>query len=205
MASEMVWIADGAIRIWNTTLPLLYRFPPLMAGAGSAVTGQRYHAKSWQVSPKGPYHKASLWEWTPLEDPFGTFGVAQVGGMIRKGKGGPTINWNYSEIMGVEIVIVNIGLVRCRGSVLAKQGSLLTYYENNSKRMRYKDYLGIGSGPMESAHRTVIQQCMKLSGQRWTLRGTQQRANLRVVEKSGNWRAVKNLRALLKTHFEKCP
>ena len=63
--------------------------------------------------------------------------------------------------------------------------------------MRYKDYLGkgwlIGSGPMESAHRTVIQQRMKLSGQRWTLRGAQQMANLRVAQKSGNWRAVKNL------------
>ena len=98
---------------------------------------------------------------------------------------------------GVEIVIVNIELVRCRGSALAKQGRLLTYYENNSKRMRYKDYLGkgrlIGSGSMESAHRTVIQQRMKLSGQRWTLRGVQQMANLRVAEKSGNWRAVKNL------------
>ena len=164
-----------------------------MAGAGSAVTGWRddFYPHHHQILD---FYHASEKLHGFAKEAFSK-GVPRTG-MIRKGKGEPTINWNYSEIMGVEIVIVNIGLVRCRGSVLAKQGSLLTYYENNSKRMRYKDYLGIGSGPMESAHRTVIQQCMKLSGQRWTLRGTQQRANLRVVEKSGNWRAVKNLRAL---------
>ncbi len=98
---------------------------------------------------------------------------------------------------GVEIVMVNVESVRCRGSARQKQATLLTYYENNLQRMRYKDYQEkgwlIGSGPMESAHRTVIQQRMKLSGQRWTIQGAQQIANLRVAEKSGDWATVKEL------------
>ena len=46
---------------------------------------------------------------------------------------------------------------------------------------------------MESAHRTVMQQRMKLSGQRWTIQGAQQVVNLRVAEKSGHWEQVKQL------------
>lgn len=99
---------------------------------------------------------------------------------------------------GVEIVMINVELVRCRGSAARqKQKTLLTYYENNLQRMQYKNYQDkgwlIGSGPIESAHRTVIQQRMKLSGQRWTINGAQQVANLRVAEKSGDWATVKNL------------
>ncbi|MEM6815580.1 MAG: hypothetical protein AAF600_14535 [Bacteroidota bacterium] len=63
--------------------------------------------------------------------------------------------------------------------------------------MQYRDYLEkgwlIGSGPIASAHRTLIQQRLKLSGQRWTLLGAQQIINLRVAEKSGNRNLVKNL------------
>ena len=57
--------------------------------------------------------------------------------------------------------------------------------------MMYKTFreqgLLIGSGPIESAHRNVIQQRLKLSGQRWTQKGLQQMANLRVVYKSNKW------------------
>lgn len=98
---------------------------------------------------------------------------------------------------GVEIVMINVGLVACRGRAKERQTTLLTYYENNIKRMQYKDYLEkswlIGSGPIESANKTVIQQRMKLSGQRWTVEGAQQVTNLRVAEKSGQWEKVKQL------------
>ncbi|MFT7234128.1 MAG: hypothetical protein ACI8TA_003357, partial [Cyclobacteriaceae bacterium] len=39
----------------------------------------------------------------------------------------------------------------------------------------------------------VIQQRMKLSGQRWTIQGAQQVANLRVTNKSGNWQQIVEL------------
>ena len=54
---------------------------------------------------------------------------------------------------------------------------LIEYYESNIARMDYVNYLTIGSGligsgAIESAHRTVIQKRMKQSGQRWSKRGS---------------------------------
>jgi hypothetical protein len=40
----------------------------------------------------------------------------------------------------------------------------------------------IGRGPIEVAHRYVIQQRLKRVGQRWTLSGVQQVAHLRVAQ-----------------------
>ena len=51
----------------------------------------------------------------------------------------------------------------------------------------------IGSGAIEAAHRNVIQKRLKLSGQRWTVKGAQQVANLRVCEKSNDWDKVVSL------------
>ena len=94
-------------------------------------------------------------------------------------------------------VIANISLMTCKGKAKQGQRTILTYYENNLKRMNYKTYrdqgLLIGSGPMEAAHRHVIQQRMKLSGQRWTTQGAQQVAKLKVTNKSGNWQQIVEL------------
>lgn len=72
--------------------------------------------------------------------------------------------------------------------------NLLTYYKNNRTRMYYgtyraKGYL-IGSGAIESAHRNVVQQRLKLSGQRWSVQGAQQIVNLRAYKKSDRWNEV---------------
>ena len=71
------------------------------------------------------------------------------------------------------------------------------YYENNQSRMQYKTYLQkgylIGSGPIEAAHRNVVQQRLKLSGQRWSLKGAQQIANLRACKKSNQWSTIISL------------
>mgnify|MGYP006286956567 FL=1 len=99
---------------------------------------------------------------------------------------------------GVEQVINNIKSLEC-SSTKAKeeQDKLLKYYQNNRKRMTYKTFkeqgLLIGSGPIESAHRTVVQRRLKLSGQRWTLEGAQNIVNLRVANMSGYWDKVINL------------
>ena len=78
-----------------------------------------------------------------------------------------------------------------------KRHKLHTYLENNKERMRYKTYREngymIGSGAIESAHRTVIQKRLKLSGQRWTPEGAQQIVNLRANYMSNKWEDVKNL------------
>jgi hypothetical protein len=77
---------------------------------------------------------------------------------------------------------------------LKQQRGLLGYLKHNRHRMRYGSYrrqgLLIGSGPIESAHRNVIQQRLKLAGQRWSQQGAQAVANLRVVHKSGHWPAL---------------
>ena len=79
-------------------------------------------------------------------------------------------------------------------SDLEEQGRLLSYLKNNQVRMRYGRYrkqgLMIGSGPIESAHRNVLQQRMKLAGQRWSEPGAQAVMNLRVLHKSGHWSAL---------------
>ncbi len=76
----------------------------------------------------------------------------------------------------------------------AQKDKLIKYYTKNKKRMSYRIFLKrgflIGSGAIESAHRTVLQQRMKLSGQRWTKKGFQQIANIRANRKSGNWNRI---------------
>jgi hypothetical protein len=72
---------------------------------------------------------------------------------------------------------------------------LIAYYQANEDRMDYEHYkqIGcgiIGSGAIESAHRTVIQKRMKLSGQRWSRRGAQNMLNLRVINKNQQWSKI---------------
>lgn len=68
------------------------------------------------------------------------------------------------------------------------------YLDNNAERMKYPEYLErgllIGSGAIESAHRTVIQRRMKLSGQRWSEKGAKHMLNLRTINMSGHWHRV---------------
>lgn len=73
--------------------------------------------------------------------------------------------------------------------------NLIEYYQCNKSRMDYKRYrqIGcgiIGSGAIESAHRTVVQKRMKLSGQRWSTKGAQNMLNLRVTRMNGQWNKV---------------
>lgn len=75
--------------------------------------------------------------------------------------------------------------------------NVIQYYQNNKTRMQYKTYQAqgylIGSGPIESAHRNVVQQRLKLSGQRWSEKGAQQIVNLRACKKSNRWTELVNL------------
>lgn len=71
---------------------------------------------------------------------------------------------------------------------------LVNYLESNAYRMDYKRYREkgwlIGSGPVEAAHRTLVQQRLKLSGQRWNIDNAQRVLNLRACELSGQWDTV---------------
>jgi hypothetical protein len=64
--------------------------------------------------------------------------------------------------------------------------------------MNYQEYAKIGcgiigSGAIESAHRTLIQKRMKQSGQRWSCKGTQHLLNIRVVRKNNDWNKIIDL------------
>ena len=78
------------------------------------------------------------------------------------------------------------------------KAGLINYYQQNKERMDYARYIKIGagiigSGAIESAHRTVVQKRLKQSGQRWGIKGAQNVLNLRVVYMSNQWHKVINL------------
>lgn len=78
-----------------------------------------------------------------------------------------------------------------------QKDDLLTYLENNEYRMKYNEYrnkgLMIGSGPIESAHRTLLQVRMKRSGQRWSDDGCDKMIKLRVALRSQKFDLITNI------------
>lgn len=78
-----------------------------------------------------------------------------------------------------------------------QRGNLLKYYDNNAHRMDYPSYLArgwcIGSGAIEATHRTLSQQRLKLSGQRWTRHGAQSVLNLRALRMSNRWHELQQM------------
>jgi hypothetical protein len=98
----------------------------------------------------------------------------------------------------VDIVIDNIKALKPqKESTKEMKHAVLNYYVENEDRMLYKTYrnkgLLIGSGPIEAANRSVIQQRMKLSGQKWSIKGANAIANLRCYDKSNAWPIIEEL------------
>jgi hypothetical protein len=92
----------------------------------------------------------------------------------------------------VKQVIENI---RSTESSKSEKEKLVNYYQSNISRMDYRKYrtIGcgiIGSGSIESAHRTVIQKRMKLSGQHWSKTGSKNMLRLRVIAMNNQWHKV---------------
>lgn len=97
-----------------------------------------------------------------------------------------------------------IGNIKRIGKNVEKARQLISYYTTNKSRMNYPEYqkIGcgiIGSGAIESAHRTLVQKRMKQSGQRWSCEGAQNMLNLRVVRKNNDWNKIIEL---TKTKFK---
>ena len=162
---NMVWIADGARWIWHW---IEEQYPQ------AVQILDYFHAKE------------KLCEFAELALPD----QRQRAGWIREQE-----DLLFQD--QVALVMANVGLMTLKGAARDRQRALLSYYQNNKERMQYgsfrrQGYL-IGSGPIEGAIRNVIQQRLKLSGQRWTISGAQQIANLRVTEKSHQWHKVLQL------------
>ena len=92
----------------------------------------------------------------------------------------------------------NIKSYRARNTEakIAKQKAI-DYYIEHDDRMQYKTSseqgLLIGSGPVEAAHKSVIQQPMKLSGQKWSIKGANAIANLRCYKKRQAWELIEKI------------
>lgn len=110
-------------------------------------------------------------------------------------------NWIEAQealLLGSAVALVINNIKSLRTTPIGTAQKLIDYYSANAHRMDYKRYqqIGkgiIGSGAIESAHRTVIQKRMKLSGQRWTLRGAQNMLNLRTIKMNQQWTKVVQL------------
>jgi hypothetical protein len=95
----------------------------------------------------------------------------------------------------VETVLDNISSTNAKDEDKKK---ITTYYGNNKERMKYGQYRNIGcgiigSGAIESAHRTVVQKRMKLAGQRWSFKGAKNMLRLRVISMNRQWAKVIDL------------
>jgi hypothetical protein len=78
-----------------------------------------------------------------------------------------------------------------KGPALKELTTTCNYFENNTRRMRYDEYLKAGypiaSGVIEGACRHVIKDRMEHGGMRWTLEGAQAMLNVRCVCASSEW------------------
>lgn len=97
----------------------------------------------------------------------------------------------------VRIVIESLAWLRARFKSQPKRqaiASLECYLENNAHRMSYKTFMEkgcpIGSGPVESAVKHVVQCRMKRPGTHWRARGADAMLSLRSLYRSkGRWDA----------------
>ena len=71
---------------------------------------------------------------------------------------------------GITPVIKEIQKLPSHSKTNGQRNKLIKYYKRNQQRMQYHHFLEkgllIGSGAIESAHKDVLQQRLKLSGQR---------------------------------------
>lgn len=165
--SDMVIVADGAPWIWNWAEAMYPEQQQIL---------DFYHAMEHLGSFAMDYFK---------EKPIAKAWIEQQKARLLTDEVGQVIEaiWNLPATRRVTTEEARVALVK--------------YYQKNQKRMKYGSFrqegLLIGSGPIEAAHRHVLQQRLKLSGQRWSTTGFQAVATLRAAEKSQQWQEVINL------------
>jgi len=98
----------------------------------------------------------------------------------------------------VKMVIKNISKIAEENNCRKAATSIINYYTSNINRMDYKAYKSIGagiigSGAIESAHRTLIQCRCKQSGQVWSIDGLQNILNLRTVYQNNDLAKIRTI------------
>lgn len=94
----------------------------------------------------------------------------------------------------VENVLAAVKALPEQGDIIQ---TLIAYLENHKHQMDYRYYRAqgwmIGSGAIESTHRTLLQVRMKRSGQRWANHGCDKMIKLRVAYKNGRGDLIRKL------------
>lgn len=119
-------------------------------------------------------------------------------------KGKAWLRTQQDHLLADQSAVVEANVALLKHLSVSERDKLGSYLSKNSYRMRYGSYrqagLLIGSGPIEAAHRTVLQVRMKRSGQRWVDPGCDNMVRLRVAYKSDKFHLVTDL---LKAHQAK--
>lgn len=152
-----------------------------------------------------------IWSWVEAEYPKATqildyyHAMEHIGGYItsikKKKEEADKLIKKIGGILkrrGIETVLKYIeNIPRVTKVQKDKYDTLIKYLNNNKTKMNYPQYISkgllIGSGAIESAHRTVLQKRMKQSGQRWSKRGLRNMIKLRSANMSGYWNEVTNI------------
>lgn len=156
-AKRVVWIADGAKGNWL----LARRMCPLAT-----------HILDWfhAIEHASDCAKVLFGDADPCVKLF----VNQVEQLLRTGQ----LKQCLKELRQLIEMVPN-------GQPLKAVTELIRYYRENQCRMQYDRYLAdgllIGSGPIEAAHRHVIQTRMKKAGQHWGERGGRCMARMRAA------------------------
>jgi len=158
--SKLIFIADGAPWIWKWVESLYPQATQIL---------DFYHAKE----------HACKFATLQFSDP------SQRGAWIEKVD-------SYLKEDQLDLLIEELNHLPAPNQKARKaRDKLIQYYWNNYHRMQYKTFKEngwlIGSGPIESAHRTVIQKRLKRAGQRWHQHNAQKLLNLRVANLSNKW------------------
>lgn len=130
--------------------------------------------------------------------------LAMAAKELPNAKGTAWLRTQQEHLLADQSQQVEINVALLSHLSVREREKLGAYLSSNRHRMRYGSYrqagLLIGSGPIEAAHRTVLQVRMKRSGQRWVDRGCDNMVRLRVAYKSDKFHLVTDL---LKTHEAK--
>lgn len=163
---KKVIIGDGAKWIWNWAED---NYP------GATQILDFYHAKEKLVLFAGHQFKDDLKRKEWIEHQCSLLKEDQVEGVIKSLQKTRSANSKAKEF----------------------KEKTIKYYLEHEDRMLYKTYrergLLIGSGAIEAAHRSVLQQRLKLSGQKWTIKGVNAIANLRCYRKSRAWNIIEKI------------
>jgi Uncharacterised protein family (UPF0236) len=125
------------------------------------------------------------------------FHVSEKLAAVAPKDGGVWLEKQKASLLESNVDSVIRSLKKLSKSGIVGVENLVTHIEIHKSKMDYKLYREngwmIGSGPIESAHRTVLQVRMKRSGQRWADAGCDNAIKLRVLYKNDRAYLVKNV------------